>query len=149
MDSDIYWEKFLSVTGRSREDRYAGDFSFESRGFTGNEQLALVLAGKKTAAFSSYATYGTDNEPLPVSGELYIVEDRDGDPRCVIEVTDVAVIPFSEVTWNMARQEGEDEDLRAWRDKQTEYLKDEGDIVGFEFTPDIRLVFMAFRVVYR
>jgi len=149
MDVDVFWDKFVKETGRDKEDRYAGDFSFEAHGFTGDEQLALVLAGKKTAAFSSYATYGIDNEPLPVSGELYVVVDRNESARCIIEVTEVAVVPFDQVTWEMAQQEGEDENLEAWKSKQEEYLKDEGDIVGFTFTPDIRLVYMAFRVVYR
>jgi uncharacterized protein YhfF len=148
MDADVYWAKFLKDTGRDQGDRCAGDFSFESRGFTGNEQLTLVLSGRKTAAFSSYATYGIDNEPLPVSGELYVVVDRNGDGRCVIEVTGVSVIPFKDVTWEMAQQEGEDENLEAWRDKQKEYLREEGDIVGFQFTPEIHLVYMTFLVIY-
>jgi len=120
MDSAQYWNNFLSKTGRDGLEGYAGDFSFESRGFTGDEQLALVLAGKKTGFFSSYATYGIDNEPLPVTGEYYIVIDRAGEPRCIIEVTAVSVVPFDQVTWNMAQQEGEDENLEAWRDKQRE-----------------------------
>ena len=33
--------------------------------------------------------------------------------------------------------------------KQKEYLEDEGAIVGFEFTPDIKLIFQTFRVVYK
>lgn len=148
MDADVYWAKFLKDTGRDQEDRCAGDFSFESRGFTGNEQLTLVLSGRKTAVFSSYTTYGIDNEPLPVSGELYVVVDRNGDARCVIEVTGVSVIPFKDVTWEMAQQEGEDENLEVWRDKQKEYLREEGDIVGFQFTPEIQLVYMTFLVIY-
>ena len=49
----------------------------------------------------------------------------------------------------MARQEGEDENMTDWRNKQQEYLEDEGDLLGFSFTPDIKLVFQTFRVVYK
>ena len=88
-------------------------------------------------------------EPLPVSGELYIVVDRANKPRCVIELDTVEIVPFNEVTWEMARLEGEDEDLGAWKSRQQDALEDEAAVVGFEFTPDIKLVFQTFKVVYR
>lgn len=148
-DLDEYWNKFLTETNRSEDDRCAGDLNFEAKGFVGDELVALVLGGKKTAFFSSWPTYSIDMEPLPVSGELYIVLDRGENPVCVIEIESVNVVPFNEVTWEMARLEGEDENLEAWREKQREYLEDEGAVVGFEFTPDIRLVFQTFKVVYK
>lgn len=49
----------------------------------------------------------------------------------------------------MAKQEGEDENLGAWKERQQDYLEDEGAVVGFEFTPDMKLVFQTFKVVYR
>lgn len=146
---DLYWEKFLRETGRDPEDRCAGDLTFEAKGFAGDEMVSLVLNGQKTAFFSSFATFQIDGEPLPISGELYTVLDRNGDPACVIEITDVYVIPFNDVTWGMAQKEGEDENLEQWRLKKQENLEDEGAILGFEFTPDIKLVFQVFRVVYR
>ena len=111
--------------------------------------VALVLAGKKTAFFTSWSTYAIDQEPVPVSGELYLVMDRNEKPVCVIETESVQVIPFNEVTWEMAKQEGEDENLEAWRQKKQEYLEDEGAVLGFEFAPDIKLVYQTFKVVYK
>lgn len=146
---DEYWEKFLKDTNRDSEDRCAGDLQFDAKGFVGDELLSLVLAGKKTALLSSFATYSIDGEPLPVSGELYLVLDRANNPRCVIELEDVQIIPFNEVTWQMAQKEGEDEDLASWRDKKREYLEEEGSILGFEFSPDIKLVYQPFKIVYR
>jgi len=146
---DEYWEKFLKETNRNPEERCSGDLSFEAKGFVGDELVALTLAGKKTAFFSSYATYSIDSEPLPVSGELYILLDRANQPRCVIELESVTVIPFNEVTWEMAKLEGEDENMSDWRNKKREYLEDEGAVLGFSFTPDIKLVFQSFRVVYK
>ena len=124
-------------------------FAFEAKGFVGDELVSLVVSGKKTAFFSSYATFAIDGEPLPVSGELYIVVDRADNPRCVIELQSVEVIPFDEITWEMAKQEGEDENMTDWRNKEQEYLEEEGAVLGFSFTPDIKLVFQTFRVVYK
>lgn len=146
---DEYWNKFIEDTGRSEDDRCAGDLNFEAKGFIGDELISLVLADKKTAFFTSWATYTIDQEPLPVSGELYVVLDRANNPRCVIEVESVNVIQFNEVTWGMAQKEGEDEDLTQWRERKQEYLEDEGAILGFEFTPDIKLVYQTFKVIYR
>ncbi len=146
---DEYWNKFLQEKGLPSETRCAGDLTFEAKGFVRDELTALVVAQKKTAFFSSYATFAIDNEPLPVSGELYIVVDRSGKPVCVIELDQVQVLPFNEVTWEMAAQEGEDENLEAWRQKQTEYLEEEGAVLGFEFTPDIKVVYQSFKVIYK
>lgn len=146
---DEYWEQFLKDTNRDPDDRCAGDLQFEAKGFVGDELLALVMAGKKTALFSSFATFSIDGEPLPVSGELYLVLDRSGNPRCVIEMDTVQIIPFNEVTWEMAQKEGEDDSMQDWREKQQEYLEEEGSILGFDFTPDLKLVYQTFKIVYR
>ena len=146
---DEYWNKFIADTGRSEDDKCSGDLNFEAKGFVGDEKVALVLGGRKTAFFASWPTFSIDMEPLPVSGELYIVVDRANKPRCVIELDSVEIVPFNEVTWEMASQEGEDEDLGAWKSRQQDALEDEAAVVGFEFTPDIKLVFQTFKVVYR
>ena len=148
-EADEFWNDFLKATGRDEEERCAGDLNFEAKGFVADEMIALVLSGKKTAFFTSWSTYAIDQEPVPVSGELYLVLDRNEKPVCVIETQSVQVIPFNEVTWEMAKLEGEDESLEVWREKKQEYLEEEGDIMGFEFTPDIKLVFQTFNVVYK
>ncbi len=147
--ADSFWNEFIERTGADPDSRCAGDLTFESKGFTNDALVALVLSGKKTALFSSFATYAADGEPIPVSGELYIVFDRGQTPRAVIELQSVSVIPFSEVTWAMASLEGECADLEEWRQKTRENLEDEGEVVGFEFRSDIKLIFQTFKVVYR
>ena len=117
---DEYWFKFIKDTGRSEEDRCAGDLKFEAKGFVGDELITLVLTNRKTAFFTSWATYAIDQEPLPVSGELYVVLDRSNTPRCVIETQSVEIVPFNEVTWEMAKLEGEDEDLGQWKERKQE-----------------------------
>ncbi len=146
---DEYWNNFITKTGRDPDDKCSGDLNFEAKGFVGDEKVSLVLGGQKTAFFASWPTFSIDMEPLPVSGELYIVVDRSNAPRCIIELESVAIVPFNEVTWAMAEKEGEDENLGAWKERKQEELEDEGSLVGFEFTPDIKLVYQTFKVVYR
>ena len=147
--ADEYWNKFIKETGADPEIRCSGDLCFDTEGIQNEEKLVLILSGKKTATFSTLSSFLIDGEPLPVTGELYMVFDRSATPRCIIELESVNVVPFNEVTWGMAQQEGEDSSLEEWKEKQKEYLEDEGAIVGFEFTPDIKLIFQTFRVVYK
>ncbi|MCI1209161.1 MAG: ASCH domain-containing protein [Treponema sp.] len=149
MDTDIYWQKFLESSGAEPDERYTGEFSFEASGFNGAALLALVMAEKKTAVFSAYASYRIDNEPLPMTGDLYIVKDQEEEPRCIIEMTEVSVLPYNEVTWEMARKEGEDENLDEWRKRYNEFFADDSEITGYDFSPDMNVVFEQFHVVYR
>ena len=48
----------------------------------------------------------------------------------------------------MAQKEGEDSSLDEWKEKQKENLEDEGSILGFSFSEDLKLVYQTFRVVY-
>lgn len=147
--ADEYWFNFLKETNRDEQTVCSGDINFESKGFVNDSQVSLILGGEKTAIFSTLASYAIDNEVLPVSGELYMVFDRDNNPRAVIEIQSVNIVPFNEVTWEMAKKEGEDNNLEEWKSKQTEYLKEEADILGFDFCNDLKLVFQTFNVVYK
>ncbi len=143
------WEKFIKESGLDGQAKYAGSFGFEARGFAGTERLAALLAGKKTAAFFSFATFAIDNEELPVSDEYYIVLGANKEAACVIKTTAVQILPYNQVAWEMAAREGEDSTLEEWRERTRENLEDEGAVVGFEFSPDIKLVYVEFEVVGR
>lgn len=148
--AEQYWEKYLSATQQKKEEAaFSGELIFEDNGFTGQSQLALILGGQKTAVFSAFPAYEINREPVPVVGEVYIVEDGKGIPRCIIEVTDVQVLPFGEVSWEMAQREGEDESMTVWREKQQDYMEEEAELCGFDFTDETKVVFEVFRVIYR
>ena len=95
------------------------------------------------------ATYTINQEPIPISGELYIVVDNNDEPVCVIETQSIEIIPFEEISWQMAKLEGEDNSFEEWKNKQIAIISDEGDILGFEFSTDIRMVFQTFTVIYK
>ena len=73
--------------------------------------VAAVLAGAKTAT----AGLADEEEPTEV-GARYVVEDEEGRPRAVIEVTEARVVPASEIDLAFARDEGEGfESVEDWR----------------------------------
>lgn len=147
--ADEFWQKFIEETGADPDSKCAGDLTFESAGFTNDAQIANILSGQRTAIFSTFASYSVDVEPLPVSGELYLVFDRGNNPRAIIEIESVNILPFCEITWGMAQKEGEDENLGQWRIRQQENLEEEGETIGFKFSPEIKIIYQTFRVLYK
>lgn len=149
MTSNEFWQKAKAALELQDDESFAGDIGFEARGFAGTEKIAALLAGKKRAAFSTYAVYAIDNEILPVSGEYYIVKNAEDEAVCAIQIQRVEILPFNEVPWSLAALEGEDENLQEWRGRTCEALEEEAEIIGYEFREDIKLVFMEFEIVMR
>lgn len=143
------WAEFKEKEGLSQDTFLTAEICFEDESINGAAKMALVLAGKKTAIFSSLATFSVDGEPMPVSGEYYALVDKNGKDVAILEMESVNIVPFCDVTWGMASQEAEDENLEAWKDRMKEVLTEEGAITGFDFRPDIKLVFQTFKVVYK
>lgn len=146
---DEYWANFLKNTNRDAEDKCSGDLSFEGKGFVQSQINSIVLAGQKQAFFTTLATFTIDNEPLPISGELYILVDNQNKPLCVLEIESVNIIPFNEVTFEMVKKEGECATMGEWKEKMQEYIEDEAHVLGFEYSPDIKLVYQTFKVIYK
>lgn len=105
--------------------------------------LELVLAGTKTATCSALEGYRIDDEPLPRVGQLDIILDGLGQPRCVIRNVAVDTIAFRDVDEALARQEGEgDLSLEYWRREHQAFFERE-----YGFSPDMLLVFEHFEVI--
>ena len=88
------------------------------------------------------ATCSTEDEPnTSVPGERWIVLDGRGEPRCVIETTEVTYRRFNEVDATFAHDEGEgDRSLAYWRDAHRAYFGRLG-----MFSEDMKLMCERFR----
>lgn len=146
---DEFWKEFLAKTGRNEDTQYIEVFHFELSEKWANALLRLVLIGQKKATASSLWSYENAKEPLPKVGDLSIITDWDGVPQCVIETTAITILPFSEITYDIAKREGEDDTLESWLKGHTRFFKEEGKILGYEFTEDMPVVFEDFEVVYK
>lgn len=72
------------------------------------ELNSLVLAGRKRATAGLLdADYRDEGEALEVVGERLVLVDDDDLCLALVEVTDVRVVRFDEVTDDFARAEGE------------------------------------------
>ncbi|QUH28557.1 ASCH domain-containing protein [Vallitalea guaymasensis] len=146
---NLFWEKFLKKTGRYETTRYLEVFHFELTEKLANELLRLVLIGQKQATASSLWGYEIEGERVPEVGDLSIVADWEGVPRCVIETTQVTIIPFSDITYDICKREGEDDTLESWREGHIRFFNEEGKELGYEFKDDMPVIFEDFEVVYQ
>lgn len=148
MSIEEYWDAFKKVRGDDSL-QYLESFHFELREDICNYLLALVLEGKKQATASSLLAYGDETCRMPQKGDFSIVTDWDGNPRCVIETTNVSIIPFNEITFAVCKREGEDDCLESWQKGHRKFFKAEGELLGYTYTEDMPVVFEDFKVVYK
>ncbi|MBR4599591.1 MAG: ASCH domain-containing protein [Treponema sp.] len=150
MTTSEFWKQYLRDTNQNENEAvYSGELVFEDEGMTGRTQLSMVLSGSKTAMFTPLETIEINMEKMPVTGEVYVVLDTNDEPRCVIELTDVRIIPLNEISWELARKDGEDEDMQDWKEKMEEFLEEEADLCGFEALPDSKIVCEIFKLIYK
>lgn len=109
----------------------------------------LVLQGIKRATCSALWTYERTGEAIPKAGELWLVTNWAGDAQCILETTNVDIIPFNEVSQEFAYAEGEgDRTLRHWREVHERFFRRQFEGTADEFTEIMPLVCQRFEVVY-
>jgi uncharacterized protein YhfF len=105
----------------------------------------FVLAGRKraTAGLLDH-DYVAEDEELEHVGERLALLDDHGGRVAELEVTEVAVVPFSAVTWEFADAEGEGfRSVEHWREAHQRFWRGE----GLEVDDQTSVVCLSFRVV--
>ena len=141
-----YWKQFQTSLppAAERPQRYDSVFYFGSKQ-TAQEIAALVIEGTKTASGRVH-----NDEPLMQPGDLSVVTDGRDHPVCIIEDTEVKVIPFDEVDERYAYDYGEgDRTLDDWRKGYWDLIVAESDRIGRKPSRKTPIVCGRFRVVYK
>ena len=113
-------------------------FAFGDGPALADELAALVVNGCKTATVMT-----PDDPDRPEIGQLSIVLDGAGHPRCVIETIELTERRFDEIDEAFAFEEGEgDRSLASWREGHERYFRRLG-----LFAPDMTLLCERFRLV--
>jgi uncharacterized protein YhfF len=128
----------VSAIAIPEQYRNLRSFAFGDGAVLADELLDLVLKGVKTA------TCSTEDEPnTSTPGEQWTVLDGHGQPRCIIETTEVTYRRYGEVDEAFAFDEGEgDRSLAYWRDAHRAYFGRRG-----KFSEDMMLMCERFRLV--
>lgn len=122
---------------------YFERFSFGDSPEMADELLALVLAGKKTATVSVVL----EDEQTPSVGDLSLVLDEHGNPACVIKTVHLETVKFCDLTWDMVKLEGEDENFEQWKSGNIRYWTRDAAKRGYTFTDQTLITFERFEVV--
>lgn len=145
-----FWQRYVAsraAEGPAAERPEA--WAFGDSPSMADELGGLVLSGTKTATCGMLWEYEHEGEALPRVGDLGIVLDGRGMPMCIIETTDVRVVPYAEVEAEHARAEGEgDRSLAAWREAHWRFLSRHCPKLGREPSESMPLVCERFRVVF-
>ena len=149
---DRYWDQYLRSLpeGVPRPARYAQSGHFGIVPEDAPEITVLVLNGTKTASGSLLWTYEAEGSRPPEPRDLGVVTNGHDDPVCILETTEVQVIPYDEVGEEWAIDGGEgDQTLASWRRIYWDFIVSECAKIGREPSKKAPLVMERFRVVYR
>jgi uncharacterized protein YhfF len=125
----------LAESGRGHDI----EFRIQRRPGLGDQLLAAVLRGEKTAT-SSLAVGYLSGEPLLRIGQGLTLVDHDGRPHVVVETVRVRIIPLNLVGDDVAHDEGEGfANATEWRRGHEAFWADVADLVRDAADPDWRL----------
>lgn len=145
-----FWQEFLCAhPGTGTEERFLEHFSFGTNAASADELARLVVAGTKTATSTALWEYEGTDRRVPRPGDLSIVTDGEARPVCVIETTEITIIPFRDVDADFARDYGEGDGTLAWW-KRAMWATYGHILAGLGKQPsaEMPLVCERFRVVY-
>jgi uncharacterized protein YhfF len=148
-DIQTFFSRFIEHTHRDTHTHYIDVYHFELNEYWANELLRLVLIGQKKATAASYDAFMIEKEPLPQVGDLSIITDFEGTPRCVVETKQITILPFKDFTFDIVKREGEDDNLESWRNGHIKFFTAESKALGYTFSEDMLVVFEDFEVVYQ
>ncbi len=141
-----FWTRYQAATGETTQAPRNID-AFGDSPEMHDELLALVLSGTKQATASLARWYTEDDLPEP--GDLALITDGSGAPRCVIRTTQVDIIPVREVDADFAWAEGEgDRSLDDWITEHRKFWQREAAREGFEYSDDLDVVCERFVLVW-
>lgn len=142
-----FWEAFKKKYPDAG-DKYLA-WSFGGTADQADRLAALVISGKKTATASLYQLYRWTNEPVPKVGDYNIILDGRQAPVCIIRTTKIEVVPFSEVTAEHAKLEGEgDLSLDYWREVHWEFFSEEAEAANHHFFETDPVVCEEFKLLW-
>jgi uncharacterized protein YhfF len=144
-----FWEEFQGTVGYDASKRFYEAFHFDDNKIDADELAKLDLAGTKRATAGLQWSFEAEKKPLPKSGVLSVVTNWKTEPQCVVETTNVAIVPYDDVTERFAVAEGEgDKTLQYWREVHWLYFGRECKRIGKEPSLRMPVVCEEFRVVY-
>ncbi len=88
-----FWQEFCKTSGVNPETPYQVWF-FSNNQKSALELAELVISGKKKATASLVAVNEIKPEIAPIDAGYSLITDFEGNPKCVIQTTEILHFPF-------------------------------------------------------
>lgn len=145
---ELMWNEFLAANP-AYAGRYYASWYFCDTKECADEFADLVKKGIKRGTASLYYWYESGKEKLPLPGELSIVTDWEGEACCIILSRKITILPFCNVTEEMAAIEGEgDKSLQYWRNAHISFFSRDLKNTDMQFDENMLIVFEEFDKIY-
>ncbi|MCZ4279243.1 ASCH domain-containing protein [Kiloniella laminariae] len=146
---EAFWKSCREYLPAEDRDASFSSWSFGDSAELSEELLNLVLSGDKTATCGALFDYEADGITPPKQGSYHIVTDFSGTPRCLIQLTQVELCAFKDVSADFAAAEGEgNQSLEVWREGHQAFFERRARDTGNVFDENIMLVLERFKMVY-
>jgi uncharacterized protein YhfF len=143
------WEAFCQGHDEIEPDTAYEAWYFGDTPELADELASLVVSGKKTATASLFWEYEAEGEALPQVGGYSVITSFDGQPRCVVQTSEVRILPYDEVEADFAADEGEgDLSLEFWRQAHWRFFSRACARIGRQPEVKMPVVCERFRLVY-
>lgn len=110
--------------------------------------LSLIREGRKRAGTSLLWAIEAAKEPIPQVGQLSVVVDHLNQPALVTRITEVQILPYSQVTAEYAAIEGEGNgSLESWREAHWAFFSRECKRIGREPAESMPVVCSVFELI--
>jgi uncharacterized protein YhfF len=144
-----FWKEFCETNSEINPETPYQVWFFGNSSEMARELTELVLSGKKCATASLVAVNELTPEIAPVDAGFSVVTDFEGNPRCVIQTTEIRRLPFMEVDAEFASDEGEgDQSLEYWRDVHWRYFTNEAAQLDLEFNEKSLVCCERFKLLF-
>lgn len=142
-----YWTAFCKATGVSGACPPSDQFGDTPA--LADELLALVLKGQKQATCELKRRFDSRNIPMPKAGDYWMITNGQGEPKSIIQTTQVDLCSVKDVDAKFAWDEGEgDRSLSYWKAEHDAYYHRQAKRDGFLYSDDIICVCERFKRVW-
>ncbi len=108
------------------------------------------MQGIKRATTSLKYWYEKGEEPYPFVGEFNVITNWDGIAQCVTRTIKITVLPFKNVTEEMAFTEGEgNRTLQNWSKGHFNFFQNDLKNEKLNFSEDMEVVFEEFEMIFK
>ena len=131
IDNDTLGNKEKIIVLLNKLDRWTFEINTD-------RLVNLVLDGKKTATTSLDKL---DN--ISKIGDISILTDSNDNNVCFIKINNVIITEFKNITWDLAKLEGENKSIDEWRENHMNYFNK----IDSNFNENTKVIFEVFEVI--